>query len=148
MKNVTPTAVFSFSAFVALVAMHGESFFKAFGLLPEVLAKFSKLMPLGTGSFFLSLTMAAIAWYFVHRRTPQLSRNGDARAFRSELVALLVGICAMLLQSGATMPTASEATVSAVYAVMLGILAGFLAPFIMKGVLALIDRLLRTKLAP
>lgn len=149
MNPKTTTAVFSFSAFIALIALHGKAFFEAFGALPTVLQNFSKLMPLGTGSFFLSLAMAGVAWHLVHRcHSASRRRASNARSFGADTLSLFVGVGAMLLQTGIAHTAPGTARASAIYSVMLGILAGFLAPFIMKGAMALYDRLLKTKVTP
>jgi hypothetical protein len=145
MKTATPVTIFSLTAFVGLMAANGRAFFDAFAALPDVLSKFSTLMPLGTGSFFLSMLLAAVAWYFIHRLPVPTRTRAAGHEFRAELFALVVGVAAMLLQNAvAPGHSRAAASISATYAVMLGILAGFAAPFFMKGVLAAWNRFLHT----
>ena len=116
-----------FAGFIALVAMYGKPFLDALQGLPLVLQAFAKSMPLGVGSFFMSLALAGFSYEFAVRWLP-CRADGRRPYFAAETVALVVGVAVTCVLQG------RGAAPAMLKAVMLGILAGYAAPWIAKGV--------------
>lgn len=115
----------SLAGFVALLATNLGPIIDALAGLPKVLDAFAEALPLGTGTFFLVLVVSGALW----AKCKQLSHN----EFVCESGALAVAIGAMLALNAALPPPHMPPSASALKAVMLGILAGLAAPYVMKG---------------
>ena len=116
-----------FAGFIALFALHGDAFLKALGALPAVLQVFAEKLPLGVWSFFLALALAGFSYEFAVRWLP-CRADGRRPYFAAETVGLVVGVAVTTVLQGAAAPPA------VLKAVMLGILAGYAAPWIAKGI--------------
>lgn len=117
------------AAAVVLVATHGESFLAAMMGLPKLVAAWSSQMPFGALSFLLSLGVAAGACAFLLRWLPVCS-NDASKHFAAETVTLLVAVAVSVLQTRSSTPG------DMLTALWLGLLAGFSAPWMVRGIRA------------
>lgn len=114
---------------IVLLATNGAALGEALLGLWLVLLKFSETAPLGLTSFLLALALAIGCQHPLRRFVPHW-RNDHLRELAIESVALGVGILVMRVQ----MPE--------LLGLMLGGVAGFMAPYLYKLLAALGDGLL------
>lgn len=129
----------SFVGFLALIAAQGKAFFEALEAMPRVLTAFSDALPGGSASFFLVLLVSGVCWYIAQRVLikPTLKPT-HGNEFTAELLAIVAAQLAMLaLNLTSPLPEGMTYAGSIVKAIMLGLLAGFAAPFLAKGLLGL-----------
>lgn len=129
----------SLAGMIALIAANGKAFFEAIGAMPLLLTKLSDALPLGAGSFMLVLTVSGFVWMFTLRWLHAANGSSPAQSkdFLAEAVTLLFSLGAMLaLDLVSPSPVGATRAATIVQALMLGLLAGFSAPFVMKGVIA------------
>lgn len=127
----------SFASFIALFAAQGKAFIDAIAAMPAVLSNFADVLPLGSATFFLVVVVSGIVWFMAQRYfiRPTLKAT-HGKEFTSELLALITACVAMLLLNLAEpTPAGTTYTATIVKALMLGILAGFTAPWLAKGLL-------------
>lgn len=126
-KWLTGTSVIGF---IAVFALHGEAFIKALMSLPALITAYAAGLPFGATSFLLSLALAALVFSMARRNF----RCRYRREFFAELLALLVALTVTLAQQyfGAEPST----TPRVLQAVLLGLLAGLSAPFLVRGMMA------------
>lgn len=110
---------------VYVFAAHGKAFFEAMHAGWLFMLDITSGAPLGLSSFLLATALATASQPFLLRWVPAL-KCPLSREFLIESMALLIGLAAMWLQLR-TMP-----------ALMLGTLAGLIAPYLHKGLHALI----------
>lgn len=114
---------------VTLVATHGQAFFEAMVGLPRLIAAWSSEMPLGAGSFLLSIALAAGACAFTLRWLPAC-RNDASKHFIAETVSIVVAVAVSILQQPGTR------SANFLTSLWLGLLAGFAAPWMVRGIRA------------
>lgn len=119
------------AAFLVLMATNGKELVAAFEAAFLFLDKLAETAPLGLGSFALASALAVVIQAFVHRYAASLPcpRSQD---FALALVALVVGTGVMYLQ------------LRTLNGLLLGLLAGFSAPFLYQGVAAAWGALIRS----
>lgn len=131
----------SLAGMIALIATYGDPFFKALGAMPLVLVKLSEALPLGAGGFMLVLTVSGFIWLFSLRwlHASNGASPAQSKDFWAEAVTLVFALGAMLsLNLAMPSPAGMTRAGTIVQALMLGLLAGFSAPFVMKGAIAFI----------
>ena len=136
-KSLKALTGLSFAGFIALLAAQGKAFFEALEAMPRVLMALAAVLPMGTSTFFLVMTISGVAWYIAqfYLIKPTL-KSTYGKEFAAEAIALVVAILAMLaLNLTSAPPPGTTLAGSIVKALMLGILAGFAAPFCAKGLL-------------
>lgn len=106
---------------VYLFAAHGKAFFEAMQAGWLLVLRLASDAPLGLTSFLLAVALATASHAFLVRWLPTL-RCPLSREFLIESAALAVGVGVMWVQ----MPTLPS--------LMLGTLAGLVAPYLYKGV--------------
>lgn len=114
------------TAAVALVATHGSAFLEALAGLPALISAWSTQMPFGAASFLLSLGVSAGVCAFALRWLPDCD-NDAGRHFIVESAALVVAVVVSVLQQR------SSAAGDLLTALWLGLLAGFAAPWLVRG---------------
>lgn len=102
--------------------------------LPKVLQNFATGLPFGLGSFLLALALACVVYYHARQAFNYGKGGPSGRDFRITLLSLVVA-CAATMGQALVMRggTAGELLM----ALMLGILAGLLAPLIVQGLVSL-----------
>lgn len=123
LKSAAWSAVFGV---VYLFAAHGKAFFEAMHAGWLFFVKVTSDAPLGLSSFLLALALATASQPFLTRWMPAL-KCPLSREFLIESAALVIGLGVMWAQLR-TLP-----------ALMLGTLAGLLAPYLHKGLHALVS---------
>ncbi|MEA9759764.1 hypothetical protein VDF70_11945 [Xanthomonas campestris pv. raphani] len=116
----------SLAGLATFIALHGSAFAEGAQALWLFLVKITQDVPLGTGSFLLALVLATISQPMLRRWLPHSRANHTkhARTFLVEFVALVVGFGVMWALTG-TMP-----------GILLGLVAGFAAPFFYRAAAA------------
>ncbi len=117
------------AAAVVLVSTHGRAFLDALMGLPALVAAWSSQMPFGALSFLLSLGVAAGACAFLLRWLPAC-RNDASKHFAAETVTVLVAVVVSTVQQRGGTPG------DLLTALWLGLLAGFSAPWLVRGIRA------------
>lgn len=115
----------SVAGLIVLLATHGTALAEALTKLWLVMLRFSDSAPLGLSSFLLALGIAVVSQPFLRRWMPAL-RCPMSRDFLIDAAALAIGLAVMLAQ------------VRDLFGWLLGILAGFAAPLVFKGLAALV----------
>ena len=106
---------------IYIFAAHGKAFFDSMHAGWLFFVDVTKEAPLGLAAFLLALALASASQPFLHRWLPTL-RCPLSREFLIESAALVIGVAVMWAQLR-TLP-----------ALMLGTLAGFMAPYVHKGI--------------
>lgn len=127
-----------FGGLFALFALHGRALVDVLLALPDVAAAFAARMPFGAWSFLLSMGVSAGLYAFLMRWLP-LCGNGRRPHFASESIALLAAMLASLLQQQ------SSAMSPLMNAVLLGLVAGLAAPWLVRGLEALFGQRRRVR---
>ena len=117
------------AAAVTLVATHGEAFFDALLGFPRLIAAWSSQMPFGAASFLLALALSAASCAFTLRWLPAC-RNDASRHFVAETLAIVVAVTVSILQQPDNKPA------DFLTSLWLGLLAGFSAPWMVRGIRA------------
>ena len=117
------------AAAVTLVATHGEAFIAALMGLPRLVAAWSSQMPFGAMSFLLAVALAACACAFTLRWLP-VCRNDASKHFVAETLAIVVAVAVSILQQPDNKPA------DFLTSLWLGLLAGFSAPWMVRGIRA------------
>lgn len=126
-KWLTGTSVVGF---IAVFALHGEAFIKALMALPALLQAFSQALPFGATSFLLSFAISALTFSMVRRNFGCAER----REFIAEATALLMALAVTLAQQ--YFGDVPSTTPKVLQAVLLGLVAGLSAPFVVRGMMA------------
>jgi hypothetical protein len=121
----------SLAGFIIILAANGAAFFEALQAGWLFLLKLGASAPLGLSSFLLALAMAVAAQPFLRKWLPQHVRCIESREFLIESIALAIGIGVMYGQ------------LRTLNGLLLGILAGLLAPYLQKGIAMLVALSLR-----
>ncbi|PZQ30381.1 MAG: hypothetical protein DI562_07215 [Stenotrophomonas acidaminiphila] len=129
-KLITSTFGVSLAALLVLLAANGRGLAEAITGLWQVMLRFSDTAPMGLVSFLFSLALAVASQPFLRKWMPSL-KCPLSREFLIETAALAIALIAQLLQ------------VSDLKGWMLGLLAGFMAPYVFKGLAALSGLALR-----
>lgn len=124
-KWVTSTFGISLAGLFALIALHGKAAAEAIQAFALFGVNLLKDAPLGMVGFFLSVALAVAVQPFLRKWLPAMPCHWS-REFVVETVALLVGFGVMFSQ----MPGLMGA--------LLGLLAGLMAPYIHKGIAAVV----------
>lgn len=114
----------SIAGLLVLIATNGAALAEALQGLWLVMLKFSDTAPLGLSSFLLALALAVVSQPFLRKWMPHL-RCPMSRDFLIESAALAIALAVMLAQ------------VRDLKGWMLGLLAGFMAPYVFKGLAAI-----------
>lgn len=120
---------------IAALATNGKAAIDAVAAFPKVLVSFSQGLPAGYWSTFLAGLIACLIWVHARRRLVVKGGGRDGRDFRADNLALAAALTCTLAQSVAAGRTS---TYDLLMAGMLGLMAGLLAPFAMRGIAALI----------
>lgn len=116
-------------ALITVLAASGEKALATLSGLPKVLVAFSHGLPFGFWSFLASLAMASLVWLTADRRLHWGASGSHGRDFRADTMALG---SALIVTMGQTLIVHGLTTATFFQAVMLGILAGLLAPYMGK----------------
>lgn len=122
-----------FGGLLALFALHGRALLDVLMAMPDVAAAFAARMPLGAWSFLIALACAAGIYAFLLRWLPSCG-NGHRPHFASESMAILTAMLAALVQQSSSSPT------HLMRAVLLGLVAGLAAPWLVRGLEAVFGR--------
>ncbi len=117
------------AAAVTLVATHGEAFLAALMGFPRLVAAWSAQMPFGAASFLLALALSAASCAFTLRWLP-VCRNDASKHFVAETLAIVVAVAVSILQQPDNQPA------DFLTSLWLGLLAGFSAPWMVRGLRA------------
>lgn len=109
----------------ALFAIHGTAFFQSAIAGWLFLLKLAEDAPMGLSSFALALALGVVTQATLHHWVPRFA-NAALRQFVIESTALVVGISVMWIQ------------LHTLNSLLLGILAGFMAPWVQKGMCAVL----------
>lgn len=121
---VKSTLGISIGGLLVLIATNGPALAEALNGLWLVLLKFSETAPLGLSSFLLSLALGVASQPFLRRWMPAL-RCPLSRDFLIDSSAIVIALAVMLAQ------------MRSLQGWMLGLLAGFMAPHVFRGLAAL-----------
>lgn len=113
-------------ALLTALAANGEKAFAAIGGLPKVLQAFSQGLPFGLASFLAAFALATVVWWTADRRLHFGAGGSHGRDFRADNLSLVVGLAVTVVQ---TLVVRDTTAATLLQAIMLGILAGLLAPF-------------------
>lgn len=116
---------------ITLIAVQGKPFFEALSALPTFIAAFAAVLPLGTRSLLLAVLLAAGTYYWLERWTPQQRITVKGRDFFAELAALLMCPTMTVLQLTLADQGPSKGS-DLLVAISLGLIGGWMAPFITK----------------
>ncbi len=130
-KGVTIVGI---TALLAALAASGEGAANAVMALALVPGKMATALPWGLGSFLLSLALACLVYYHARNRFAYGKGGPSGRDFRVTLLTLIVACAATMAQAATHGGSASEL----LQALMLGILAGLLAPLLVQGIVSLL----------
>ena len=111
----------SLAGLFALFAMNGEEFFASCKAAWLFLLHMTSSAPLGLSSFVLALALGVVTQASLHHWIPRWD-NRAMRQFVIESTALAVGVGVMWLQ------------LHSLDGLLLGLLAGFMAPWIQKAI--------------
>jgi hypothetical protein len=120
----------SLAGFLVLLASNGAALVDAAGGAWTFLLTLAHTAPLGLSSFVLALALGIAAQPFLRKWLPALQCHAS-REFIVESVALAIGIAVMWVQ------------LRSLSGLLLGILAGLLAPYVQKGFAAVAGLLYR-----
>jgi hypothetical protein len=118
-------------AVVTLIATQGRPLIDALSGLPALLQAWSAGMPLGALSFLISLGVAAGACAFLLRWLPACD-NDAGRHFIAETATIVAAVCVSVGQAW------SQDSGKLLSALWLGLIAGFAAPWVVRGIRAAI----------
>lgn len=122
-----------FGGLIALFAIHGRAFLDVLMALPDVATAFAARMPLGVWTLLLSGAISAGLYAFTLRWLPP-RQNGMRPHFMAETLAIVAAIVASVAQQ----PGNDHGLL--MRAVLMGMVAGFAAPWIIRGGEALFGR--------
>jgi hypothetical protein len=129
----------SIAGFIALLAVNLKPIIDAFAGVPQLLMTFAKVLPLGTSTFFLVIIISGFCWLWAVR--------AGQHDFTAAMIALGVALGLMLASSLVTsLPDGTTRAAASLQSLMLGMTAGFIAPYLFKG-LALLGRWLWDNIA-
>jgi hypothetical protein len=135
-RTVTITTLAAAAATViAALATNGSAAIDALAAFPKVLVAFSRGLPAGYWSTFVAGLIACLIWLHARRRLVVKGGGRDGRDFRADNLALVTSITCTLAQ---TIAAGRTDAYDLLMAGMLGLMAGLLAPFAMRGIAALI----------
>ena len=118
------TVGMSLAGIVVLLAMYGAAFWSALEAGWLFLLKLADTAPLGLTSFLMALEMAIAVQPFLRKWVAPHVHCQDSRDFLVESAALAVGVLVMWAQT------------RSLQGLLLGLLAGLLAPYLLKGITA------------
>lgn len=114
------------------VALHGEKLLAVMGGVPVMLQAWSSQMPLGVGSFTLALVLGVLLWLVAIVKL-QPSPGARARHFSADTITLCAAILTTVGQQAMSDENSGGALLNAL---LLGIVAGLLAPYLGRGLRA------------
>lgn len=123
----------TFVAFVTLIAANGQAFFDALNGVPSLVAAYTAMLPLGTGSLLLSIAFASGAYVFIERWAPE-QWTPRRRDFVAECFSLVACIGLTVLQ--VTLASDKASPRDLLVAMVLGAVGGWIAPWLAKAVMA------------
>ena len=118
---------------LSALALHGKGAIDALAGVPIMLQAWAAGLPLGVWSFLLSLWLATLVWAAAITRLPA-TRCGARPYFTADTLALLVAVTVTLTQQW----FAGHGQGRLVNAFILGLIAGFMAPYIGKAIRAVV----------
>lgn len=131
---VKSTLGVSLGGIFVLIATNGDAFFKSISAGWLFLLQLTEEAPLGLSSFLLAFALAVATQPFLRRYLPQME-DDIARAFLIDSAAIVIGVAVMWLQ------------MRTLDALLLGMLAGFTAPWAYRGICAAITLAVTTAAA-
>lgn len=136
-RNLT---IAGFVALIGAIAGNGRAAVEAFGAVFDFMMKLASALPMGVWSVLLALAITTLAWANLDRDAHSGSRDRQgALALHAESVALLLGVALTLVQTLIGWPKSVR---ELLYALLLGILVGLIAPYVGKIAGALIRKVI------
>lgn len=108
---------------LAMLAMHGKGAFEALAGIPLLLAAFASSLPLGVTSFGLAFVLSVLVWMTAHRA------HVTGPRYNPDTLALCVAI---LVTMGQQWLSGNVASGKLLTALILGLIAGLLTPFVCR----------------
>lgn len=120
------------AAVLAALAANGKAALDALGGVPMLLQAWASGLPLGIWSFMLSLVLALLVWAKAITKLPPTA-SGRARHFSSDNLAIVTALTVTVSQQ-AIVGIGQGKLLSAIW---IGLIAGFLAPWIGRAIRAM-----------
>lgn len=135
-RAVTVTTLAAAAATViAALATNGTAALDALAAFPKVLSAYSEGLPAGAWSTCLAGLIASLVWVHARRRLVVKAGGNAGRDFRADNLALAASLTCTIAQ---TIAAGRTTAYDLLMAGMLGLMAGLLAPFAMRGLTALL----------
>ena len=131
-KTVTGVTLAGVLALITTLAANGKGFAEGLNAMWLFLVNLAETAPLGLSSFVLAIALAVGAQAALARWLP-LFRCPVSRELVMDLAAFVIGFGVMWVQTRAQTDPSDRLS-----GMLLGALAGFLAPYVFKGIAAVV----------